>query len=57
MHFKWVPTTYSFIIDKTSTGCNLKLMELLDCALVEVWAVIRLDTVTYEIADEIPYNF
>ena len=28
-------------VDKKYTGCNLKTMELLDCALVGVCAVIR----------------
>ena len=32
-------------VDKTYTGCNLKTMELLDCALTGVCAVIRLNTV------------
>ena len=42
MQFKWVPTTYAFIMKtKKYTGCNLKTTELLDCALVGVYAVIR----------------
>ena len=31
--------------DKKYTGCNLKTMELLDCALIGVCAVIRSNTV------------
>ena len=31
--------------DKKYTGCNLKTMELLDCALIGVCAEIRLNTV------------
>ena len=42
MQFKWIPTTFAF---KKYTGCNLKTMELLDCALIGVYAVIRLNTV------------
>ena len=45
--FKWVPTTYAFIkkLDKKYTGCNLKTTELLDCALIGVYMVIRLNMV------------
>ena len=32
-------------VDKKFTGCNLKTMELLDCELIGVCAVIRLNTV------------
>ena len=32
-------------IDKKYTGCNLKTMALLECALIGVCAVIRLNTV------------
>ena len=32
-------------IDIKYTGCNLKTMELLDCALIGVCAVIRSNTV------------
>ena len=32
-------------VDKKYTGCNLKTRELLDCALIGVYAVIRSDTV------------
>ena len=32
-------------VDKKYTGCNLKIMELLDCALIGVCAIIRLKTV------------
>ena len=39
MQFKWVPTTYA------DTGCNLKTAELLDCVLIGVCAVIRLNMV------------
>ena len=42
MQFKWVPTTFAL---KKYTGCNLKTMELLDCAFIGVCAVIRLNTV------------
>ena len=60
MQFKWVPTTYALVdaiqmsahniclykeVDKKYTGCNLKTMELLDCALIGICAVIRLNTV------------
>ena len=31
-------------VDKKYTGCNLKTTELLDYALIVVWAVIRLNT-------------
>ena len=34
-------------VDKNYTGCNLKTMELLDCALIGVCAVIRLNTVCF----------
>ena len=47
MQFKWVPTTYVFIKKQTKkyTGCYLKTIELLDCALIGVCAVIRSNTV------------
>ena len=32
-------------VDKNYDGCNLKTTELLDCALIEACAVIRLNTV------------
>ena len=32
-------------VDKKYTGCNLKTTKLLDCALIGVCAVIRLNTV------------
>ena len=32
-------------VDKKYTGCNLKTTELLDCELIGVCAVIRLNTV------------
>ena len=32
-------------VDKKYKGCNLKTMELLDCALIGVCAVIRLNMV------------
>ena len=32
-------------VDKIYTGCNMKTTELLDCALIEVCAVIRSNTV------------
>ena len=32
-------------VDKKYTGYNLKTMELLDCALIEVCAIIRSNTV------------
>ena len=34
-------------VDKKYTGCNLKTMELLDCALIRVCAVIRSTTVLF----------
>ena len=36
-------------VDKKYTGYNLKTMELLDCALIGVCAVIRLNTVVHVI--------
>ena len=47
MQFKWVPTTYC--LDKRIQKyavCNLKITELLDCALIGVCAVIRSNTVS-----------
>ena len=43
MQFKWVPTTYAFLleVDKKYIGCNLNTTELLDCALIGVCGVIR----------------
>ena len=35
-------------VDIKYTGCNLKTMELLDCALIGVCAVIRSNTVSSE---------
>ena len=35
-------------VKKKYTGCNLKTMEFLDCALIGVCAVIRLNTVTHQ---------
>ena len=32
-------------VDKKYTGCNLKTMELLDCVLIGICAVIRLNMV------------
>ena len=40
MQFKWVPTTYVFV---KYTGCNVKTAEWLDCVLISVHAVIRLN--------------
>ena len=34
-------------VDKKYTGCNMKTMELLDCALIGVCAVIRSNMVYY----------
>ena len=34
-------------VDKKYTGYNLKTMELLDCALIGVCAVIRLNTILF----------
>ena len=49
IQFKWVPTTYAFIMKevyKKDTGCNLKTTEFLDCGLnIGVCAVISLNTV------------
>ena len=42
-------------IDKKYTGCNLKTMELHDCALIWVCAVIRLNTVYYGYLSEMPH--
>ena len=33
-------------VDKKYTGCNMKAMELLDCVLIWICAVIRLNTVS-----------
>ena len=38
------PTTFAF---KMYTGCNLKTMELLNCALIGVCGVIRSNTVCF----------
>ena len=48
MQFKWVPTTLCLYKeeDKKYTGCNLKIMELLDCALIGACAVIRSNTLS-----------
>ena len=37
-------------VDKKYTGCNLKITELLDCALIGVCAVIRSNTVSLNIS-------
>ena len=42
--------------DKKDTGCNLKIMELLDCALIGVCAVIRLSTVKGRNTDNLETN-
>ena len=40
MQFKCVPTTYAFIKKKTKIqGCNLKAIELVDCALIGVTVI------------------
>ena len=42
MQFKWVPPTYAFLKKtKKFIGCNLEITDLLDCALIGVYAVIR----------------
>ena len=50
VQFKWVPTTYASIkISRQKyTGCiiNLKTRALLDCALIGVCSVIKLNTVS-----------
>ena len=43
MQFKYAFTE----VDKKYTDCNLKTMELLDCALIGVCAVIRSNTVCH----------
>ena len=35
-------------VDKKYTGCNLKTMEFLDCALIGICAVIRSNTVALD---------
>ena len=46
MQFKWVPPIYAYEeVDKKYTGCILKTTETLDCALIGVCAVIRLNMV------------
>ena len=49
MQFKWVPTTYAFYkeVDKKYTSYNPKTTELLDCSVIGVCAVIRLNTVIF----------
>ena len=34
-------------VDKNYTGCNLKTTKLLDCALIGVCVVIRLNTIVW----------
>ena len=34
-------------VDKQYTGCSLKTTELLDCMLIDVCAVIRLNMIRY----------
>ena len=41
-----MPSSYKEV-DKKYTGCNLKNMELLDCVLLGVCAVIRSNTVLH----------
>ena len=49
VQFKSVPTTCAFIKNCTKyTGCNAKTMELLDCALIGVCAVIKSNAVFEE---------
>ena len=46
IQFTWVPTTCLHKeVEKKYTGCNLKTMELFDCVLLGVCAVIRWNTV------------
>ena len=46
IQFKWVPTIYAFINQWTKyTGYDLKMTESLDCALIGVRAVFRVNTV------------
>ena len=46
VQFKWVPITCLYKeVDKKYTGCNLKTLGVLDCALIGVCAVIRSNTV------------
>ena len=47
MQFKWGSLNICLYkeVDKKYTGYNLKTMELHDCALIGVYAVIRLNTV------------
>ena len=40
-------------VDKKYPGCNLKTMELLDCALIGACAVVRLTMVD---SDQMPQN-
>ena len=44
-------------VDKKYTGCNLKTTELLDCALIGVCAVIRLNTVLCVLERKIRLDF
>ena len=39
-------------VDKNYTGCNLKTMQLLDCALIGVCAVIRWNMVVKKVSYE-----
>ena len=41
-------------VDKKYTGCYLKTVKLLDCALIGVCAVIRSNTVCYGYSIEVP---
>ena len=49
MQFKWVLNTHNICLykeeDKKYIGSNLKTTELLNCALIGVCGVIRLNTV------------
>ena len=50
MHFKRVSTTCSYKeIDEKYTGCNLKIMESLHCMLKGVCAVIKSNTVHFNL--------
>ena len=50
-HLNCIASTRSIcfykVVDKKYSYCNLKTMELLDCALIGVCAVIRSNTVPY----------
>ena len=43
-------------VDKKYIGCNMKTMELFDCALIEMCAINRSNTVCFLWRNKIYYN-